>query len=236
MNMILLNESDFKFNSDVTIFDRRVDYIKTVHKAEVGAILKVGVLNGKIGIGEIVYIDDSSIKFKVELQKNPPLKNNSILAVALPRPKVVKKILQLGVAGGFSKIIFFKSWSVDKSYWSSPILDKDEINKELQFALEQSVDTVFPDVEIYKAFKPFAEDIVPELLKNRDGYLFHPNEKSGKIEKISDSILFFGPERGFIQYEVEFLNSKGVKTLSMGERILKVEQAVGALLGFNIFS
>ncbi|MBN2694071.1 16S rRNA (uracil(1498)-N(3))-methyltransferase [bacterium] len=235
MNMVLFEKNDFISDSEIVISDRRVDYIKSVHKADINSILKIGILNGDIGVGKIVAIDDSSIKFSIEIQNRAPLKNNSILAVALPRPKIVKKILQLGVAGGFSKIIFFKSWSVDKSYWNSPVLEKNEIEKELKLALEQSVDTILPEVEIYKAFKPFAEDIVPNLLNDRDGYLFHPKKESGKIDKISDSILFFGPERGFIQYEVDLLNSKGVKTLSMGDRILRVEQAVGALLGVHIF-
>ena len=42
--------------------------------------------------------------------------------------------------------------------------------------------------------------------------------------------VLIGPEGGFIPYEVEKLNEAGCGTVSMGPRILRVENAVAALV------
>jgi RsmE family RNA methyltransferase len=42
--------------------------------------------------------------------------------------------------------------------------------------------------------------------------------------------LIIGPEGGFIPYEIEKLREQDVKAVTIGERILRVEAAVPALI------
>jgi RsmE family RNA methyltransferase len=43
--------------------------------------------------------------------------------------------------------------------------------------------------------------------------------------------LAIGPEGGFIPYEIDMLKAAGFEDVSFGERILRVEHAVAALVG-----
>ena len=44
-------------------------------------------------------------------------------------------------------------------------------------------------------------------------------------------ILFVGAEGGFIPHEIDLLEKMGVDSVSLGDRILRTESAVNALLG-----
>jgi RsmE family RNA methyltransferase len=62
--------------------------------------------------------------------------------------------------------------------------------------------------------------------------LAHPGEYPPCPRGISgDTLLVVGPEGGFIPYEVEKLQGAGCRAVSLGTRILRVENAVTSILG-----
>ena len=98
--------------------------------------------------------------------------------------------------------------------------------------LEQCKDTVLPEVAYYRGFKPFVEDVFPGLAEGRIGLLAHPGDHSSEIgEPGTQSVVVIGPEGGFIPYEVEKFREAGCSTITLGPRILRVENAVNTLLG-----
>ena len=96
--------------------------------------------------------------------------------------------------------------------------------------LTQSRDTVLPACHQHKGFKPFVEDELPGLLEGKRALLAHPGDYPPCPAGGEPTLLVIGPEGGFIPYEVEKLQAAGCDTVSLGPRILRVENAVSSLI------
>ncbi|MGH1461352.1 MAG: 16S rRNA (uracil(1498)-N(3))-methyltransferase [Neptuniibacter sp.] len=230
MNLIILFKSDFTSSDCITLKDRRFVHIKTIHKPQVGDSLKVGLLNGETGSGEVTHIDEESINLRINLSTMAPQPLPLKLLLALPRPKMLKRVLQTAASMGVKEIYLINSYRVDKSYWGSPVLEH-QIEENLLLGLEQAGDTIMPKVHLRKRFKPFVEDELPAISVDTRALIAHPYNASPcpSPEKLPTT-LAVGPEGGFIPYEVEKLNQCGFESIHIGERVLRVETAVPVLL------
>ena len=125
MNIILLSQNSIT-GDHARIDDKAtITHIRTVLGAGVGDALKVGCLHGLIGTATITQMDDDSICLGgLSLDKPPPPKLNLTLILALPRPKVLRRLVMDMTAMGVNRIILINSYRTDKSYWSSPLLNK----------------------------------------------------------------------------------------------------------------
>jgi RsmE family RNA methyltransferase len=129
------------------------------------------------------------------------------------------------------RIYFTGSRKTDKNYWSSPVLEPDSIRKHVLMGLEQGKDTVMPDVQFRAFFKPFVEDELPEISRDTLKLLAHPADSPGPQIKNDTAItLAVGPEGGYTDYEAGLFKEKGFDIVSLGERVLRVEFAVTALI------
>ena len=152
--------------------------------------------------------------------------------LALPRPKMLRRILRTIAELGVPELHLINSYRVEKSYWQSPVLKQGTLREYLLQGLEQSRDTQVPRVHHHHAFKPFVEDSLPGMIRGGNALLAHPGEHSPCPRHISgETLLVIGPEGGFIPYEVDKLQSAGCNVVSLGPRILRVENAVTSLLG-----
>jgi RsmE family RNA methyltransferase len=232
MNMVLLYQDDFISETEVILDHRRAEHIINIHRVSIGDTLSVGVLNGKKGRGEIIEISDTQVRLAVTLTDEPPTFRDVLLVMALPRPQTLKKVLQATTSMGIKMIHFIHTKRVEKSYWHSPLLEEKNLNKHLVLGLEQGMDTVMPTLYFHKRFKPFAEEVLPELAKDRVALIAHPVTDEPCPYNISEPILLaIGPEGGFNEYEVEKCIEVGLKTVHIGEHILRVEYAVPFILG-----
>jgi RsmE family RNA methyltransferase len=143
----------------------------------------------------------------------------------------MRKILHTATAMGIKKFYIIETWKVEKSYWNSPLLHAENIKKECILGLEQAGDTQLPEIEIRRRFKPFAEDELPLLAKNRHCFFAHP-AKTKLIPRNTrkPQLLAIGPEGGFTEYETVKLTDAGLEQISLGSRPLRSEFAVTAIL------
>lgn len=231
MNLLLVSQSDFIAVDRVRITDRRLQHLNTVNQASAGQSLRTGCLGGLQGQGTVLSIDQHAAELQLNLQDPPPAKLPITLVLALPRPKMLRRILQTVASMGVNKLVLINSYRVEKSFWQSPFLQPEAITEQLILGLEQARDTVLPEVILAKRFKPFVEDDLPAIAATTRGLIAHPGNFPQCPRALSEPVtLAIGPEGGWIPYEVELLIKAGLKPVQLGERILRVETAVPALL------
>jgi RsmE family RNA methyltransferase len=202
-----------------------------VHGACIGDELKVGLLNDRIGTGTVILLDRTSLEMDVRFERQPPAALPVTLLLALPRPKALRRVIRSATALGVKRIVLLNAYRVEKSYWSSPSLGAASLKEQMVAGLEQSRDTVLPEVLFKRLFRPFVEDELPALITDTLAIVAHPAAAAACPRNAGCAVtLAIGPEGGFIPYEIEKFAAAGFVVVHCGERILGVETAVPALL------
>lgn len=244
MNIILLTENDFVEPGIAQLNDHRLHHIARVLRVETGATLRVGQLDGLIGTATVLAIDSHAVKLSVSVEQQPPAPLALTLVLALPRPKMLKRILRTAGELGIKTIHLINSYRVEKSYWQSPLLggvqhgiaDPDSLLQHYyQQGLEQAIDTVRPQIELHDRFRPFVEDRLPTFIADQYAWIAHPSAaRSTKAHGATPDnnadqapqLVCIGPEGGWIDYEVDKLVDAGCRVLDLGARIYRVETAL----------
>lgn len=210
--------------------DARFQQIKSIHKSQSGDTVKIGQLNGLIGTGVIESIDDIEVCLSCEFSEQPPAKLPLKIVLALPRPKMIRRIFRTVAELGVTELVIINSYKVEKSFWQSPALSEEKVHSYLIDGLQQAKDTVLPKVSFYKLFKPFAEDVLPALSDQSKKLIAHPNlGEQCPLAINTPTTLAIGPEGGFTPYEVDKFIDAGFEGIHLGPRILKVENALSVL-------
>jgi RsmE family RNA methyltransferase len=145
---------------------------------------------------------------------------------------MLKRVLIDATSLGVKRIILLNSWKVEKSYWQTPELHAGLLQEKLLLGLEQAGDTLLPALELKPRFKPFVEDELPAVVGDSLALLAHPGDYPDMPVALSEPVtLAIGPEGGWTEYESDQLRDKGFACHRFGQRILRVETALPALIG-----
>src|SRR3982074_3656016 len=109
MNLVLLAPDEMS-GGRVRLSGRRAEYIRAVHRAAAGDELTVGVVNGRIGRGTVVSLDP--LELRVVLDREPPPPLPVTLVLALPRPKVLNRVIAGATSMGVKRIFIINAWRV----------------------------------------------------------------------------------------------------------------------------
>ncbi|MCP1315083.1 MULTISPECIES: 16S rRNA (uracil(1498)-N(3))-methyltransferase [unclassified Halomonas] len=232
MNLILLAPHELDGRRATLTDARRLKHLHDVHRARPGDELTVGIMNDRLGRATLVELDAHRAVFELgTLADAPPPALPVHLVLALPRPRMLARTLEHVTALGVKRLTLLHTKRVEKSYWQSPELNIDKIHQHFLLGLEQARDTVWPEIELVKGFRPFIEQRLPMLMKDHRGLVAHPGMPNACPREVSEqTLLLVGPEGGFIDWEVEQLLEAGCEGIHLGARILRVETAVTALL------
>lgn len=233
MNLLLLEPTDFTSDSRVTLSGRRFQHLLKVQKVKEGTTLRAGLVNGQMGEATALKLTPQSVALTVVLNQPPPPALPVTLVLAMPRPKMLRRILQTIATMGVKRLYLINSWRVEKSYWQSPWLAPEVIREQLLLGLEQGCDTRLPDVLVRPRFKPFVEDELPAIMVGSLALVAHPDgDTPCPVGPLTDPVtLAIGPEGGFIDYEIQKLRETGFQAVTLGSRILRVETAIPVILG-----
>ena len=238
MNLILLRADD-AWTGDrlVRLSDRRADHIRAVLRAQVGDALRVGLLAGNQGRAEVQAIDASGVVLSVQLSDPPPLRHRFDVVLALPRPKMLRRILRTVAEFGVAHLHLINSARVDKSYWQSPLLADHKLDEALFAGMERSRDTIRPEVHCHQRFRPFVEDQLPLIADGRPCWIAdHGAPLALGNTPPGPALLMIGPEGGFVPFEIELACAMGAQRVHLGERILSVDTAVPSALAQGLMA
>jgi len=230
VNLILLEPEDFVDAGRVCLRGRRLEHVREILRAEPGDVLRVGVVDGELGSGSVSRVASDALELDVTLGEAPPEASPFALALALPRPPQLRRVLQNAAALGVKQISLFHSARVEKSFWQSSGLAPAAVREQLLLGLEQARDTRLPHVDLERRFRPFVEDRLaglgagPILVAHPEASEPCPHALQGP------ATLVVGPEGGFVDFELERLAAAGGRRVGLGARVLRVETAVTALL------
>ncbi len=236
MNIILLDREEISGDL-VTLRDHRAEHIVKVLRASPNDRVTVGIINGKVGNGIIKELGQHQpyhVKLRVILDKMPDTPAPLDIMLALPRPIVFKRVIRHLTALGVDQVFVVNAAKVEKSYWESSVVKEEGWKRYVREGLEQAVDTRLVEFAFFRGFKPFIQEVIPEI-KDRYAQMLvaHPESKNEvtSIYKAGKKpvLLAIGPEGGWNEYELEQMRIQGFDQFSLGPRILRVETAVTAV-------
>jgi 16S rRNA (uracil1498-N3)-methyltransferase len=234
VNLLLLDAAELRPDGTARLSGRRAAHVAGVLRAGAGDRIQIGVVGGRMGEAEVLAASSAEIVLRPALDREPPPPSPVSLLLALPRPKILRKVLQAAASMGVKRIVLLGSYRVEKSYFASPFLAPEAVRAELLLGLEQGRDTVVPDVRVHRFFKPFVEDALAAAFPERTRLLAHPAGAApleSHAPEEGRAALAIGPEGGWTPYEAEELRRRSFAPFSLGARVLRVDAAVPYAVG-----
>jgi 16S rRNA (uracil1498-N3)-methyltransferase len=163
MNLILIQPNEPDADGRVFLSDKRADHIGRVLRAAPGKHLRIGLLNGPKGTGTVEEIHETNVVLCCVFEENIPSRPPVDLLLAMPRPKVMKRLWAQLAALGVGRIFLTNAEKVERCYFDTHVLDPDFYTARLIEGLQQAGDTLLPEVTIVRQLKPFLEDELDSL-------------------------------------------------------------------------
>ena len=233
MNRILLETHEIA-DGRAVLRDDRADHIRGVLRATAGDRLKVGVADGPLGTAVVVRCDADTVELALELggEAPPPWCD---LILAMPRPRVFKRLLPQLAAMGVGRLWLVDAARVEKCYFGSHWLRPENFRPLLLEGLMQAGTTHVPEVFVEPRLKEFVTQQLPALTAGADAFLAHPGDAAAELPAAARpaggrALLAVGPEGGWLDDELALFRAQGFRPLSLGRRILRTDTACVSLL------
>jgi RsmE family RNA methyltransferase len=157
------------------------------------------------------------------------------LLLALPRPKVMKRLWAQVAALGVGRILLTHAAKVERMYFDTHVLAPAFIRERLVEGLQQACDTRLPEVTIHRRLKVLIEDELDALCPDANRVVADPSFDRTLPAAVAEGggrrlLLAIGPEGGWTPYELDLLARHGFSGAGMGPRILRADTACVALL------
>ena len=121
MNLVLFEPSEVTADGLVTVHDARATHLLRVLKVAPGDTVRVGVIEGAVGVGTVTAIGTRSghAALRPRRRAATPAGRSPI---ALPRPKVMRRLWAQLAALGVGRIILTNAERVERNYFDTHVL------------------------------------------------------------------------------------------------------------------
>jgi RsmE family RNA methyltransferase len=235
VNLILLDADELQSNGEVTLSGRRAAHLLDVLAGTMGQTVRVGVIDGPRGTGTVLAATPGAVTLHCVLEPAPPPVPSIDLLLALPRPKVMRRLWAQIAALGVGQIIVTNAWRVERDYFATHMLAEAFFRPLLLEGLQQAGDTRLPRVSIQRRFRVMVEDALDELFPHGTRLVAEPGAETpvaaaARIGRDERLLLAIGPEGGWSEFELALLDRHRFHRVGMGARTLRVDTACTALL------
>ena len=227
LNCVLLEPSEPSGNQRARLTDARARHIRRVLRKSVGDTLRIGLVDGPLGTGRVVAIDDNAVEIDCAWEDAPPVRPPHELILALPRPKVLRRLWAQFAAMGLRRIHLVNAARVERCYFDSHVVEESTYRPLLIEGLRQAVDTRLPVVSVHRFFRPFVEDLPPDGPRR---VCLDPVAADQPLDAAGPTLLAIGPEGGWVDFERDLLRVQGFSFRDLGPRVLRTDTACVAAL------
>ena len=217
-------------------------HLRDVVRLKEGDKVRISIDTGENYIGVIEdFTEDAAIVELTDKAADTELKGKMTLFQGMPKSDKLEFIIEKAVELGVSEIVpIMMEFSVVKIDEKKIISKVERWQKIAEAAAKQSKRSVIPQIMMPMKYK----DAVEYAADNTINLVPYENESGSKgtIEllkaiKPEDSVgIFIGPEGGFSEKEISLAREKGMKTVSLGRRILRTETAALTALSLIMMS
>lgn len=238
MNLVLVERAQVGAAGAVTVSGARAAHIRNVLKAAPGKQIRIGILDGPLGCGTVHSVADDAVEVHCVFDADLPPRPRVDLLLALPRPKVLRRLWAQLAALGVGQIILTNAERVERNYFDTNILTPEVYRPLLIEGLQQARDTRLPSVSIHRQFKILVEDHLDELFASGLRVVADPAAArpvgavcaGAHVNRDARVLLAIGPEGGWNRFELDLLAARGFVPAGLGPRTLRSDTACIALL------
>jgi RsmE family RNA methyltransferase len=219
----------------VSLSGVRAEHLLTIVRATPGQHVRVGILDGPRGIGIVESTDGGTVVLRCTFETAAPPRPPVDLLLALPRPKVMRRLWAQIAALGVGQIILTNAERVERNYFDTHVLKPECYKPLLIEGLQQARDTRQPRVSIHRQFRVLVEDdldglfpagvrLVADPVAEMSPAAAVPRNREGRV------LVAIGPEGGWNAFEMKLLETHGFRPVGLGRRTLRTDTACIAVL------
>lgn len=236
MNLIIFEPGEVGDSAEVRLSGPRATHLLSVLKVAPGHRVRVGVLDGPLGVGVVQAVVDGMVDLRCSFDAHTPPRPAVDLFLALPRPKVLRRLWAQLAALGVGHIILSNAARVERHYFDTHVLRPDCYRPLLLEGLQQARDTRLPRVSVHRQFKVLVEDELDGVSGQGLRLVADPGATQSARSAVREGgdparvLLAIGPEGGWNEFELNLLRAHQFRPVGLGPRTLRTDTACLALL------
>jgi len=235
MNLVLVDPEEITPSGDAVLSGSRAEHLLKVLHAAPGHEVRIGVIDGPRGVGTVQAIAEGAVTLRCAFEGDAPPRPAIDLLLALPRPKVLRRLWAQIAALGVGQIILTNAEKVERNYFDTHVLSPESYRPLLIEGLQQARDTRLPAVSIHRQFRVLVEDQLDALVGPALRVVADPSASKALSQVVPAGapqrlLLAIGPEGGWNAFELGLLAAHGFQPAGIGPRILRSDTACIALL------